>query len=236
MGIFSEVGKLITETAEQTLADSPFLEPEAEQMEPVDTEEAAPLPVSLPEIDGEIIMDGEDMLRVVHVNYTAPPVLSEDTIVPKDTAVPEEDLSFWENPPEVTAPVAVPEPPAVPKTNSRKRTAANTREEPAAEPKPLSPPAEKAQQNTAAAITGDVVFPADAAVCADIAGNVIVKGVFTMEGSVTGNVEAREIILRGIIRGSVKCGKLTLLPLCQGGAMSSIQGSITAESLFTEFT
>lgn len=215
MGIFSEVGKIIMDEAgsENTRSGVPAEDGNSGRAYKEET----------PGIDGETVMDGEDMLKVVRINHIVPPpeVSSGRTGMLSSDNYAEDDLSFWETP-QVTGEVSGK--PARPEERT-------SRENPLKETSPAS------KENT---ISGDIVFPADATVHTNIIGNVKAKGTLTVKGTITGNVEACDVILCGFIYGSLKCRKLTLLPVTTGTAgkstMSFVEGPVTTEALYTNLT
>lgn len=216
MSIFSEVGKLIMEEAENKAGTDGSVKNEGLN----ETYEDAAALSKPPEIEGEIIMDGEDMLRVIHIDHIVPSPQESSGLTTGKENYKEDDLSFWE-----------------PHTGESASTADEESFKPTQKEESPNKIPSVSMENT---ITGDIIFPADAAVHANITGNVTAKGLLTVEGVIVGNVEARDVVLRGIIHGSLKCEKLTLLPVDTGtskrSAMSSVKGSITAGALFTELT
>lgn len=209
-----------------------------------------------PPIEGDIVMDGEDILNVVVVNRIIPYTPQKDIV--RDSSE-DDDLSFWapeeadshsfleqddqptlketdeqhdsksyddqpttkEEDDTMTEQISQDEQPAVNQDNKniRLESSKNT----------------SVMKQSLAQIEGDVTFPGGGTIFANIHGNVIAKGILNFCGTIDGNVEAEDIYLKGTINGTLKCRKLTMTPIDQT-TMSRINGAISAESLFTEFS
>lgn len=229
--IFSEIGKIIIDEADNASEntfevpassnnkESPFL-----TQKPQTSQSSASYGDFLseqtpPPIEEDVVMDGEDILNVVVVNRIVPCVPQKDTIC---NSSEDDNLSFWESE-EVSRPITKEEDGIM--TEQISHADENMKSK-----KITSPPKQPLAQ-----IEGDLTLPKGGTIFADIRGSITAKGVLHFCGTIDGNIEAEDIFLRGIINGSLKCRKLTMMPIDRT-AMSRINGAISAESLFTEFS
>lgn len=249
--IFAEVGKIIVDeagNAGESVSSAPVTKHKtvsatAFSHKPLDNSSIDQTP---PPIEGDIVMDGEDILRVVVVNHIVPYTSQDSQEINTDISESEdEDLSFWA--PE--EPSLAEEPMTEVTSFSENEADVGQEESVKKEDNDMSTnPTQKEVSvlentsssgniipQTSAQIEGDISLPAGGTVSADIRGNVSAKGELHFYGTIDGNVEAEDLFLKGTINGTLKCRKLTMMPIDKT-TISRINGAITADALYTEFS
>ena len=255
MSIFSEVGKILVEESEQgqKIEQSPIKTvPKKNQphnhssKSSVSVQDSYP-PTLSPDFppfqEGEVVMDEEDMLRVVVINRVittgnipieAPPLEQNDTVIEDDTfwesestnfpeAVENQEESFDSELPPIL------ELPPEDSFEEELMELENKEESIKKEDKIMTIP-KSSDWN----IIGDIVLSTDTTLHANIKGNISSKHNVTIRGNISGNVEANDVTLCGVISGSLKCKKLTLQSIGTE-TLSKVEGSLNVEALSMEF-
>jgi len=104
------------------------------------------------------------------------------------------------------------------------------KEEPVQEQPSPSIPLSNPSMKNEGVIKGDIHLPKGGEISATVYGEVTSKGCFSLTGEIFGKVEAEDVILNGIIHGSLKCNHLTL-----SSRNSKIEGNLSVDSLSIDF-